>query len=123
MRQFVVRQALITSYCKILLKRVCLHSLSLIKIAIRISMRQVGEAKREQGRTAAGRATSATLQRLVKLYETLLVRGERNECLRGRIITLINYRWKPERDIDSRVYVCGFTQMYTCACLRSDRYT
>jgi len=38
-------------------------------------MRQVEQGKREQG-WMAGRATSATLQRLVKLYETLLVRGE-----------------------------------------------
>ena len=65
-------QALITSLLhrrKILLKCVCLHSLSLIKITIRISMRQIGEGKREQG-WMAGRATSATLQRLnfTKLY-------------------------------------------------------
>lgn len=67
---------------KILPKCVYLHSLSLIKIAIRISMRQVRKGKREQG-GIAGRAVSVTLQRSVKFYETLLVRGERNECLRG----------------------------------------
>lgn len=47
--------------------------------------------RRRRRETALAEVTSATAQESAKLCGTLLVTGERNESLRERIITLINY--------------------------------